>query len=220
MRDFWMHFLPDTTPATTPISEHFWNYFSQGDELLEVGTAWGRVVYECLNRGLRITGVDINTAEIYNLQQRLKEDGIIEDTKLALASATNLPFKSENFEGVFLQGLLSALPIKERLTSLKETYRVLKHGGYVHIAEFELNNTDPDVMARYNRDLQLTGEYGTVSVTNGNGRELFWSHNFRSDELANLVQSARLEIIDISKKAFPTFKGKEKPGIILQAQKK
>ncbi|MEK7498001.1 MAG: class I SAM-dependent methyltransferase [Patescibacteria group bacterium] len=219
IRDFWLNFSPETTPATTPIDKNFWSYFSPGDKILEVGSAWGRVIYECLARNLAVTGIDINSAEVANLQRKLKDEGQLDTVGLVLASATELPFPSQAFEGLFLQGLLSALPKDERLASLREAQRVLKTNGHIHIAEFELNQNDQNAIERYKSDFEVTGEYGTVSVLNGGGRELFRSHNFRREELIDLVESANLDVIDVQEKIFPTFKLKEKPGIILTAQK-
>lgn len=219
VRDFWLNFSPETTPATTPIDQKFWNYFSPGDKILEVGSAWGRVVYECLARNLTVIGIDINSAELANLQRRLRNESQVGTAGLVLASASELPFPSQTFNGLFLQGLLSALPKNERQISLREAQRVLKTNGHIHIAEFELNQSDQSVIERYKRDLEVTGEYGTVSVSNGAGQELFRSHNFRKEELIDLVESTDLDVIDIQQKMFPTFKSKEKPGIILVAQK-
>lgn len=220
MRDFWTRFSPETTPATTSINENIWKYFSPGDHILEVGVAWGRIVYECLNRDLRVTGIDINPKEISHLEHRLKREGLNNKVKLYVESVTKMHFRSGTFNGIFLQGLLSALSLEERSNALNEVYRVLKPKGYIHISEFELNENDPKALERYKKDLKLTGEYGTVSVTNEKGIELFRSHNFSRQELIRLLKEANLFPVEITKSMFPTFKNKLKPGIMLIVQKK
>lgn len=220
MRDFWTRFSPETTPATTPINDKFWEYFSPGDHILEVGVAWGRIVYECLKRDLRVTGIDINPQEISHLEDRLKRKGLNNKVKLYVESVTKMHFRSGSFDGIFLQGLLSALSLEKRSKAMKEVYRVLKPKGYVHISEFELNENDPIISERYKKDLKITGEYGTVSVTDKNGNELFRSHNFSRQELTKLVKGVNLEPVDITKSLFSTFKNKLKHGIMLIAQKK
>lgn len=220
MRDFWTRFPPEKTPATTSINNKIWKYFSPGNHILEVGVAWGRIVYECLKRDMRVTGIDINPREISHLEDRLKREGLGNKAKLYVENATKMHFRSGTFDGVFLQGLLSALSLDERSKVLKEVYRVLKSEGYVHISEFELNENDPIISERYKKDLKITGEYGTVSVTDKKGNELFRSHNFSRQELTKLVKGVNLEPVDISKRMFPTFKNKLKPGIMLIAQKK
>lgn len=220
MRDFWARFSPETTPATTSINDKFWEYFSPRNHILEVGVAWGRIVYECLKRDLRVTGIDINSREISHLEDRLKREGLGNKAKIYVESATKMHFRTGTFDGVFLQGLLSALSLDERSKALKEVYRVLKPKGYVHISEFELNENDPKIVKRYKKDLKITGEYGTVSVTDKKGSELFRSHNFSKQELTKLVKGVNLEPVDTTKSMFPTYKNKLKPGIMLIAQKK
>lgn len=162
----------------------------------------------------------INSREISHLEDRLKYEGLSNKVKLYVESVIKMHFRSKTFDGVFLQGLLSALSLNERLKALREVSRVLKPEGYAHISEFELNENDSKVLERYKKDLKITGEYGTVSVTDSKGNELYRSHNFSKQELVKLAREVDLEPISITKGMFPTFKNKLKPGIMIIVQKK
>ena len=102
--EFWIHFAAGTTPATTPINDKFWNFFSPGDNILEVGVAWGRIVFECLKRNLRVTGIDINPTEISNLQKIIQKQKLFDKVSLHLESVTQMHFPANTFEGIFCKG--------------------------------------------------------------------------------------------------------------------
>lgn len=216
-RELWEKAELGKVDGTTPTNPHFWSYFKRRSHLLEVGIGWGRVALECLKRGLDVTGIDINAAEVINLSRKLQPANSI--ANLVIGDVTELPLRSNIFDGALLQGLLSALNINNRTKGLEEVRRVIKDDGIIHIAEFQLIENDNSATRRYLQDMAATGEYGTLSVKDNSGTEMFRTHNFRKTEIHSLLTKTGFEVISLEENLFRTFKGKLKPGIMIISRK-
>lgn len=217
-QDYWRNISTGQTPATTPIDEGFWRFFVKGDELLEVGCGWGRIIYECLRRGFTVAGVDINKNEIECLGKKIRCDDLNNRASVYCESVLDLHFPDKSFMGAIMQGVLATLPPIERLPALLSVKRVLVDGGYLHLAEFELSD-DPKFLERYEKDFIITGEFGTLSVKDKNGREFCRSHNFSIREITDLIINAHFEIVNITRRDFVSYHGYNKPGLTIIAQK-
>ena len=220
IQSFWEKISVNKTPGTMPVSDNFWNNFVSGDSLLEVGCAWGRIIFECLKRDLKVVGIDINKEEIEALKNKLQEQNIPEDSaKVFEASILSSNLKNDSFSGAIMLGVLSGLPKDKRIICLKEIYRLLKNDGLVYIGEFELNSADPLFLERYENDQKITGEYGTLSVKDENGSELYQSHNFSVPEITALITESGLILETITKDTFISYHGNRKPGLMIIAKK-
>lgn len=214
----WVKIPANKTPATTPILREFWNYFEKDSRILEVGCAWGRLIFECLKRDLLVIGIDINNAEIIELKKGLKLGKSENRASVFCMNATKMNFENESFNGAIMQGLLSALESKERYLALKEVFRVLKKHGLLHVAEFEIID-NVEARTRYENDEKITGEFGTLSILDENGKEMFRSHNFSQNELKGLLESVGFKVKIFKKKKFVSFHGNIKPGMLIIAEK-
>jgi len=104
-----------------------------------------------------------------------------------------------------------------RIKCLNRVRLFLDDGGYLHIAEFEMNDRFDK---RYKEDLRLTGEYGTLSIKDKDtGKELGKSHNFFKEEIIELVEKAGFKIVSFKRTFFTSYHGEKKPGMMIIAQK-
>jgi len=218
--DLWKKIDANKTPGTMPVSEVFWSKFKPGNQILEVGCGWGRIIENCLDRKLRVVGIDINLNEIIALTTKLNKDGVDSNlVEIYEKSVLDTGFKDNKFDGIIMQGVLSALSRKDRMKCLEEVYRMLKPGGCVHIGEFQLNDSDPIFKKRYDEDFLTTKEYGTLSVKDGNGNEMYQSHNFSIDEITDMLKRSGFASTKVIKDIFTSYHGNKKPGMMIISKK-
>ena len=215
----WEKISVGKTPSTTPIEEHFWSLLPKHSTILEVGCGWGRIVFECLKRGYNVVGIDINKNEVESLKKKLSSVKINKKVKIYQKNILSSSFKDNTFSATIMQGVLSALHRDNRNTALREIHRTLAPFGYIHIAEFEFISNDPLMQKRYKKDKLVTKELGTLSIRNDLGQELYRTHNFKENELVDLVTKNKFNIISLSKSTFLSYHNNKKPGILIIAQK-
>jgi cyclopropane fatty-acyl-phospholipid synthase-like methyltransferase len=215
-RILWTKIPAHITPATTTVNQQFWRYFKSGDQLLEVGCGWGRILKRCLKKGFRVAGIDINKNEIIALQKEIKNCRLHDFVQVRYGNILTINFNNQKFDGILLQGVLSALREKERTICLKNVNKFLISGGYIHIAEFTL---DMSCKKRYENDFKITGEYGTLSVRDVKRAEVFRSHNFFKIELLDLIKKNGFNIVHFDKTVFKSYHGHKKPGMTIIARK-
>jgi cyclopropane fatty-acyl-phospholipid synthase-like methyltransferase len=211
MENLWAKIPPSKIPSSTKIDEKFWSCFREGDSILEVGCGQGRFVCACAMRGLKIVGIDINKEAI----EMLNEDAYLFGAEVYNADILTAKFK-EKFKGVLLQGLLCSLGKKDRTKCLNKVKSVMEGGGYLHVAEFEMND---EFEKRYGEDFELTGEYGTLSIKNKDtGKELCRSHNFYKEEITELLEKSGFKIVSFERTFFASYHGEKKPGMMIIAK--
>lgn len=99
------------------------------DRMLEVGVGTGRIARPLLERGARVTGVDIAPRMMAKLREQLGAEHVRPD--LLLADATALPFASETFPVVFVTHVLHLVSSYD--AALDEVRRVLApRGAFIH----------------------------------------------------------------------------------------
>lgn len=187
--------------------------------MLEVGSAWGRIIEMCVEREVPVVGIDINTRDLNKLRHKLSNELESGQVRLFQESVLDMHFSDNEFGGVFLQGLLSTLKAEMRINALSEVQRVLRPKGVVHIAEFLRDESNAEQTARYEKDVNITGEYGAIAVKDTEGKVLFTSKHFTKEELTILLEQAGLSILQLKEMTFKTYKGKLRPGITIIAKK-
>jgi ubiquinone/menaquinone biosynthesis C-methylase UbiE len=215
----WKKIPAGKTPGTTPVLSQFWKLLPRKGQVLEVGSGWGRIVFECLEREFDVIGIEINKGEVAALNKKIKALGLSNHAKNYCRNIVKSGFKSGSFDGVIMQGVLGALSKNDRPLAAREAYRVLKVGGYLHIAEFEIIINNEQASDRYQQDFKVTKEFGTLSIKDEHGRELYQTHNFNKEELSLLLKDAGFKLIKVSPRTFTSYHGKKKPGLLLIATK-
>lgn len=208
-RNFWLKMKANKTPSSVKIDDDFWKYFNPKDKILDVGCGWGRAIYECAKRDLRVVGIDINKNEIKELKKKN-----LRGAEIKCGDILKIKLKKE-FKGVLMLGFLSAISKKERKRSLEGVRSFLIDGGYIHISEFEMSEK---FKKRYENDFKITKEYGTLSVKD-NGVEIFRSHNFTKKEIFDLIKNSGFKIIKFKRAQFVSYHKDKKPGIMIIVQK-
>jgi ubiquinone/menaquinone biosynthesis C-methylase UbiE len=100
-------------------------------------------------------------------------------------------------------GVLTLVSKAERPRIMNEVERVLKQVGYVFIEEFGRTWENPVYRKRYKEDLKVTGELGTITVRDDNGRVLHFGHHFTRRELLSLLRS--FQIVSFEKDVFTSY---------------
>jgi SAM-dependent methyltransferase len=104
-----------------------------GDAVLDVGSGFGRHVYECARRGARVVALDHAADEVTETRNTLAamvETGEIAADRLTgvlRGDARCLPFPDETFDVVITSEVLEH--IQDDVTAIAEMVRVLKPGG-------------------------------------------------------------------------------------------
>lgn len=95
------------------------------DRLLEIGIGTGRIARPLMERGVRVTGVDLAPRMVERLREQLTPRHIAPD--IAYADATRLPFRDASFRAALMVHVLHLVSDWRR--TIEETHRVLGSGG-------------------------------------------------------------------------------------------
>jgi SAM-dependent methyltransferase len=116
--------------------------FTPDMHILDVGCGIGgstrRLSYET---GCCVTGIDLSDAYIDTAQRLTRLLNMQERVKFQAASALALPFDDNSFDGAW--SLQMNMNVDDKLSWLKETYRVLKPGGRAILYEVCGNKNTP-----------------------------------------------------------------------------
>ena len=221
----WKQFKGIETPSTVEIHELFFKKVHKGSEVLDLGCAWGRIVFQLQREGYSVTGIDINGSAIDKALDTAKKTNkkYQKKVKFVTANAMELPFSDESFDACFLQAFLTTIVLPEdRSKVISEAYRVLKNNGVLYLADFGQNWKNPICSDRYKRDYPVTGEKGTFIVTDDSKsdvKELFIAHHYTREELFYLVKDD-FNIENFHETIFTTFHGNRTKGYIIIGRKK
>jgi SAM-dependent methyltransferase len=120
--------------------------------ILDAGCGTGfNLGYYAASASRDVYGLDIATAALKHVQKR----GF---PKIAQASITDIPFKSDTFDVVFSFEVVTQTPYATHDASLREMHRVLKPGGHLFIRVpafmwlWSSHDEELEVRYRYTRD--------------------------------------------------------------------
>ncbi len=171
--------------------------------VLELGCGYGRACFFLHENGLCVAGVDLDKVQVGLALQEAKSRRIHDGIDFVVNDAGNLCFPEFSFDAVTMLGVLTLVPKAERPRIMNEVERVLKQVGYVFIEEFGRTWENPVYRKRYKEDLKVTGELGTVTVRDDNGRVLHFGHHFTRGELLSLLRG--FQIVSFEKDVFTSY---------------
>ncbi|MDO8659910.1 MAG: class I SAM-dependent methyltransferase [Candidatus Parcubacteria bacterium] len=215
--NYWKKIKKNDTPSTSGILDEFVDKLNSQSKVFEVGCGYGRIIDKCISKKSFIYGIDINKNEIDALKLKYAD---YENVSLEVNDITDRNFKLKvdyKFDYVFLNGLLGALKLEQRMVALKNVLKIIHSNSIIHLSEFLIFEKNKAMKDRYLKDFPETGEYGTFFVCSTEGEKIYQTHNFSQDEIKTLVlkdfKIIKKELLD-----FKSYTGKIKPGIILLLQ--
>ncbi|MBN2068461.1 MAG: class I SAM-dependent methyltransferase [Opitutales bacterium] len=137
------HYMKATSSVGLWASEKeiFTRYFNKEDKLLELGTGTGRIAFGLERLGYKnLTGIELSK-DMVREAQRI---GKILKTKAILrkGDATKLKFPDNSFDGAIFgfNGLMQIPGRENRVTAIREIFRVIIPGAYFIFTTHDRNN--------------------------------------------------------------------------------
>ncbi len=104
----------------------------RGEYILDAGCGSGK--YCAMISGItKIVGIDSSPASVEVASEAVQRFGNPANSAICLADVQAIPFQADTFDKVMLIDILEHLPEEDFQTGLRESYRVLKKGGKLHI---------------------------------------------------------------------------------------
>ena len=153
-----------------------WHGLAVGMTVLEVGPADGYLTVGALDRvnpGGRLICMDLQLGMLRKLRGAMGRSA----PPLGCASGSQLPFRADSFDAVFLAHVLGEIP--DRSSALAECARVLRASGTLAITE---GLPDPDFIAQP-RLVRMASAAG-FRAGKRLGRALYYTQRFHPDENA------------------------------------
>lgn len=107
-----------------------------GFEVLDLGCGTGTLLMLGwrMNPRAHFTGIDVDAAILARARKKLERAGA--PKRLERASATDVPFPDASFDRVLTTLVLHHLDRQQKIRALQESFRLLRSGGELHIADF------------------------------------------------------------------------------------
>lgn len=156
---------------------------------LDWGAGYGQITWLLKNRGINVTG--------YNIEEREHVDQIPELAQLPMVchgDPVKLPFEKESFAGVSSCGVLEHVPHPKE--SLKEIHRILKPGGYFYLFMLPQKTSWVEKLSEWRGISVHPVRYGAAQIhsmleQSGFAVEKLWKFNLLPKNLTGLPHRAK-----------------------------
>ena len=172
--------------------------------LLDVGCGTGRLGRRLFDEGFSVVGVDINPEAIgiaRELAISAAESGrSLRFEEADFATPTALPIDGGPFDIVVCQLVVSIIGhAAQRLNLLRHVRANLRPGGWFYLSASGVSDTINASYARlYADDAALTGEAHSYFSRDDQGKILYTTHHFTSEELVAMLNGAGFEQVRLS----------------------
>jgi ubiquinone/menaquinone biosynthesis C-methylase UbiE len=178
-------------PASLNLATEFIDLLNPGEDVVDIGCGFGRVAnLLSIKKDVTVVGVDINESAIEEAREHTTK--INENTLFDVGNGADLIFSDNQFDAAILVGVVGGVELEERQVMLSEAYRVLKPGGKIAIAEYELNDANPKKREKYEAGYRETKEWGgkIIRIKDGEGEKILYVKHFAPIELELLLKQA------------------------------
>lgn len=121
-----------------------------GPRVLDIGTGYGSMAVVLAQHGFAVTAVDIDEKSLHCARDRVGRNDreLLDHIRFVRADATQLPFRSRTFDGVFSFDSLHHM--SNCSATMGEMLRVCKPGGVLAVADLNVKGAQvvADVIAR------------------------------------------------------------------------
>jgi ubiquinone/menaquinone biosynthesis C-methylase UbiE len=160
--------------------------------VLEAGCGYGRACFYLRDNGCDVVGVDLDRVQIKSALTQAGSRSIRGEIGFIINDARGLCFPDSSFDVATLLALLTLVSESGRSKVLDEVHRVLRPSGYLFVEEFGRTWENSVYARRYKNDLKVTGEMGTITVRDEDGKILHFGHHFTRKELRGLLRGFRM----------------------------
>lgn len=165
--------------------KHLARALPQKARVLDLGCGGGNDSNKLADLDFDVTGIDISD-EFIKIAKTYYPS-----LKFIQGDILRLPFKNDSFDGIFAKASLLHIAQKDMPNALKEAFRVLKSGGYIHIAikggEGEGEITESDYGYEYSRFFSYWKMEPFLEVLNGQGFKVVQHEMWKSSETSYTI---------------------------------
>lgn len=200
-RTDWAAFDPAVIPtkAETPQLTRWLEALPEGvRRCLDIGCGAGASARRMLERGLSVVGIDINALAVTQLMAAMTSADA-QFYQRDVASADGFQLGAELFDAAVCQLVASVVgDAEDRAALLRNTHAALRAGAPLFISFSGLSDDlNADYAALYARDAAETGEHASYFSRSADGRVLYRTHHFSTQEIEHLLREHGFENIRI-----------------------
>lgn len=180
----------DETEPRSVVAEFVDSYLTPNQHVLDLGSGAGRHSRYLVEKGMRVTAIDMSRTGVSKTKYILKEHP---ESQALVADVRHLPFEDNTFDSLISNRVLDYNDDEGLVSAFAEIERVLKVDGTCLITVRSL--TQP---SKENESLIMENESGgkTFAVTSGDEQGNF-QHYFSEQEIHMLAGRHHLDILDL-----------------------
>ncbi len=112
------------------------SHIKKGQTILDLGCGTGALTLKAAQKGAKVKGIDINAQMLEIAQKQVIKKNLLQNINLCEMGVAELETEKSDSYDMVMSGLcFSELSEDELIFTLKETKRILKPGGFLHVAD-------------------------------------------------------------------------------------
>jgi len=112
------------------------SHIKKGQTILDLGCGTGALTLKAAQKGAKVKGIDINAQMLEIAQKQVIKKNLLQNINLCEMGVAELETEKSDSYDMVMSGLcFSELSEDELIFTLKEVKRILKPGGFLHVAD-------------------------------------------------------------------------------------